>query len=153
MHLDLQLGCDFSPLPDEQQLQLWASLVLRRHPDSQCCLRIVDEQEIQQLNRDYRGKDYATNVLSFPFEYPPGMPEEDQHYLGDLAICAAVVWREAQEQKKEYLQHWAHMLVHGLLHLLGYDHENEADAEEMESLEISLLATLNIPDPYQDQGL
>ncbi|TNY24961.1 rRNA maturation RNase YbeY, partial [Fulvimonas soli] len=101
--------------------------------------------EGRALNRDYRGKDYATNVLSFPAELPPGMALP---LIGDLAICAPVVAREAREQGKRERDHWAHLTVHGVLHLLGYDHIAEADAEAMETLEARILAGLGITDPY-----
>jgi probable rRNA maturation factor len=109
-------------------------------------VRITDEAEIRELNATYRGKDYATNVLSFPFEAPPGV---DIPLLGDIVVCAAVVAREAAEQEKPLQAHWAHMVIHGTLHLLGYDHIEEADAEEMEGLEIRLLADLGYANPYE----
>ncbi len=153
MNLDLLIDTDFTPLPSKQQLQQWAQLIPGDHQQLECCVRIVDSIEIRQLNKDFRGKDYATNVLSFPFEYPPGFPEVEQNLLGDLAICPEVVWQEAEQQGKKYFDHWAHMLVHGLLHLLGYDHQTDDEAEEMETLEQQLLAKIHIANPYQDQGL
>jgi len=108
-------------------------------------IRVVDEEESRTLNRDYRGIDRPTNVLSFPFESPPGVVLD---HLGDLVICAQVVAREAAEQGKTPSHHWAHMVVHGVLHLLGYDHHSDAEAEEMESLEREILGGLGIPDPY-----
>ncbi len=108
-------------------------------------LRIVSEAESQQLNHDYRKKNKPTNVLSFPFE---AAPDFSTPYLGDVVICAKVVQKEAQEQGKKLNHHWAHMVVHGCLHLLGYDHIKSRDAEEMETLEREVLAALNIPDPY-----
>jgi probable rRNA maturation factor len=105
----------------------------------------VDTDDGRSLNRDYRGKDYATNVLSFPAEFPPGM---DLPLIGDLAICAPVVLREAAEQGKAARDHWAHMTIHGVLHLLGYDHLVEQEAELMEALETRILAGLGIADPY-----
>lgn len=110
-------------------------------------IRIVGQDESRQLNREYRGKDYATNVLSFPFEAPPDV---DVAILGDLAICAEVVRKEAEEQQKDEAAHWAHMVIHGTLHLLGYDHIEDDDAEHMEALEIRVLASFGIPDPYGD---
>jgi probable rRNA maturation factor len=133
-------------LPSDELFQSWAELAANsQQAEGELCIRIVDEAESQQLNSDYRGKDKPTNVLSFPFEAPPGFPAE---ILGDLAICAAVVEQEASEQNKELNHHWAHMVVHGVLHLLGFDHINDEDAEEMESLERELLAQIQIPDPY-----
>ncbi len=108
-------------------------------------IRIVSENESQQLNAQYRGKDKPTNVLSFPFDAAPDFATP---YLGDLVICAKVVQREAKDQQKKLNHHWAHMVVHGCLHLLGYDHIKNRDADEMESLERRLLDGLNIPDPY-----
>lgn len=110
-------------------------------------LRIVDLAESRQLNSDYRNKDKPTNVLSFPFEAPEHI---EMPFLGDLVVCAAVVEQEAKEQDKPVTNHWAHLCVHGLLHLLGYDHIDETEAQEMEGLETAILAKLNIDDPYQD---
>lgn len=113
---------------------------------AQVALKIVGAAESRKLNREWRGKDYSTNVLSFPAgaEFMP----EDEHCLGDLAICAPVVAREAQQQGKPVAAHWAHMVVHGVLHLLGYDHENERDALRMESCEAEILAQCGFDDPY-----
>jgi probable rRNA maturation factor len=108
-------------------------------------VRIVDTEESHQLNHDYRGKDKPTNVLSFPFEAPPGM---ELDLLGDLIICRQVVEKEAEEQNKPLLAHWAHMVVHGSLHLLGYDHIEDDEAEEMESLETEIMQTMGFEDPY-----
>lgn len=115
--------------------------------DQEITVRVVDEDESQQLNHEYRGKNKPTNVLSFPFEAPPGI---EMNLLGDLVICAGVVEAEAQQQNKPLDHHWAHMIIHGTLHLLGYDHIEDDQAEEMEGLEISLLGKLSIDDPYQD---
>ena len=115
-------------------------------------IRIVSEAESQALNRDYRGKDTPTNVLSFPAELPPELLAElDEVPLGDLAICAEVVAREALEQDKPLLSHWAHMTVHGVLHLLGHDHIDQADAARMEPLEIAILTKLGWDNPYDDE--
>ncbi len=121
----------------------WALHAMQQHP-GQLCVRIVDAEESQMLNHTYRGKDYPTNVLSFPADadLPGGV------VLGDLAICAPVVAAEAAAQGKPLTQHWAHMLVHGILHLQGYDHDEPAAAATMETLEIKLLADLGMPDPY-----
>jgi probable rRNA maturation factor len=108
-------------------------------------IRIVDADEGQALNLQYRGRDYATNVLSFPADLPPGV---NLPLIGDLVICAPVVAREAAEQGKKPTDHWAHMTVHGTLHLLGYDHMEDAEAEAMEALETRILAGLGIADPY-----
>jgi probable rRNA maturation factor len=144
--LDLQVASDAPGLPGEAQLQAWAEAALRdEREETELTIRIVDEPESQALNRDYRDKDKPTNVLSFPFEAPPGVACE---LLGDLVICAPVVAREAAEQGKSAQAHWAHMVVHGVLHLLGYDHEEDAQAEAMEALEVQILAGLDIADPY-----
>lgn len=145
--VDLQVACDNSDLPTEAELALWLQRVLNVHEDTghEITVRIVSPEESQQLNNQYRGKDKPTNVLSFPFESPPGIALP---LLGDLIVCADVVAQEALEQNKALKDHWAHMIIHGCLHLLGYDHIEEEEAEEMESLEIELLASLNIKDPY-----
>ncbi|MEQ5808309.1 rRNA maturation RNase YbeY [Alteromonas sp. NFXS44] len=136
-------------IPTEVQLSLWANSIFSQLDisDKELTIRFVDEEESQALNRDYRGKDKPTNVLSFPFECPPGVP---LNLLGDLVICAPVISREAQEQHKPVANHYAHMVVHGILHLIGYDHIDDDEAEEMESLEIEILAQLSIDDPYRD---
>jgi probable rRNA maturation factor len=117
-------------------------------------LRIVGRGEAQELNRDYRDKDYATNILSFPSDFgeiPEGvLDEEEAGYLGDLVVCAEVVHDEAQQQQKTLINHWAHLVIHGILHLQGYDHIDEQEADIMESLEIKLLKELGVPDPYNE---
>jgi probable rRNA maturation factor len=145
--IDLQIACPDTDLPGEADLTRWVQSVLDAHEDTghEVTIRIVENEESQLLNHQYRGKDKPTNVLSFPFESPPGI---ELPLLGDLIVCADVVKQEAQEQQKPLNDHWAHMIIHGCLHLLGYDHIEEQEAEEMESLEIDLLATLNIKDPY-----
>ena len=147
--LDLQLATEASDLPSEAQLRRWVELALRqRTADSELTIRLVDAEEGQELNRTYRHKDYATNVLSFPAEVPDGLL--DIPLLGDLVICVPVVEREAREQNKTLEAHWAHLVIHGCLHLLGYDHIDDEEAEEMEGLERQLLAELGYPDPYRD---
>lgn len=149
--LDLEVVCDADDVPEPPSFEQWIRATLdkvQRFGDIN--IRIVDTDESQTLNHQYRGKDKPTNVLSFPFDMPEGIPvEEMAPLLGDLAICAPIVKAEAAEQKKEIRHHWAHMVVHGTLHLLGYDHINDAEAEEMEQLERDVLATFQIPDPYQ----
>lgn len=138
--------------PEDDQFQQWINAV----PGGQerqfsLTIRIVDEHEAQHFNREYRNKDYATNVLSFPADLPEGLPVEiRQSQLGDLLICAPVVAREAMEQHRPENDHWAHLTIHGILHLLGYDHEQLDEAAVMESLETEILAQLGISDPYQD---
>ena len=135
-------------LPAAASFQRWAEAALRgarRRKPAELAIRIVGLDEGRALNRDYRGKDYATNVLSFPAELPPGIALP---LIGDLAICAPVVLREAAEQAKRPRDHWAHLTVHGVLHLLGYDHIDDGEAEAMETLETRILAGLGIADPY-----
>ena len=132
-------------VPTPGALSAWALAALGASGDQgEITIRIVDETEIAELNGRYRGKHYATNVLSFPYE-AEGLAEP---VLGDLVICAPVVAREAAEQGKDPRAHWAHMVVHGVLHLMGEDHEDDEDAERMESLERSILARLDFADPY-----
>lgn len=145
--IDILRDTEDANVPTDRDFEVWATAALKgRKLRGEVCIRIVSPEESQQLNHEYRGKDYPTNVLSFPFEGPPGVPVD---LLGDLAICAAVVEKEATEQNKPVSHHWAHMVIHGCLHLIGFDHINDDEAEEMEALETSLLASLNIPDPYQ----
>ena len=135
-------------IPTSSELERWANVVLAFEglSEHEVTVRFTDEVESQALNFEYRGKEKPTNVLSFPFEAPPGI---EINLLGDLVICAPVISREAKEQQKAVVNHYAHMTVHGLLHLMGYDHIKDADAEEMESKEIEILAQLGIDDPYQ----
>lgn len=145
--LELQLVASTRQVPGEAEFQRWVLAVLEGRLDAaEVVIRVVDEQESQQLNRDYRGKDKATNVLSFPFEVPS---QVESAHIGDLVICAPVVIREAAEQQKPAVDHWAHMVVHGMLHLLGFDHQDEAEANEMESMERGILGLMGIPDPYE----
>ena len=135
-------------VPTSASFRSWVEAALRgakRRKATELSIRIVDAKEGRTLNRDYRGKDYATNVLSFPVELPPGVKLP---LIGDLVICAPVVAREAKEQGKPARNHWAHMTVHGVLHLLGYDHIDDDEAEAMEALETRILAGLGIDDPY-----
>ncbi len=145
--LDLQQACaDESGLPAEADFQRWLeAAVTPFQPESEVTIRLVDEAESHELNLTYRGKDKPTNVLSFPFEAPPGI---ELPLLGDLIICRQVVEQEAAEQGKTTDAHWAHMVVHGTLHLLGYDHIEDSEAEEMESLETEIMLALGYPDPY-----
>ena len=119
-------------------------------PLVEVAVRLTDDAEVHTLNRDFRGKDKPTNVLSFPFECPPGV---ELPLLGDLIICRQVVEREASEQNKPLLAHWAHMVVHGSLHLLGYDHIDDEEADEMEALEVEFMQALGYDNPYQDDEI
>lgn len=147
MEIEIQRASEAPGQPADGQLTAWAMATPLAGMDAaELVIRIVDEAESRELNHQFRGKDKPTNVLSFPFEAPPGFP---CNHLGDLAICAPVVEREAREQGKPSEAHWAHMLVHGVLHLLGHDHQNDAEAEAMEALEVEILARLGFPDPYE----
>ncbi|NMZ62142.1 rRNA maturation RNase YbeY [Pseudomonas nitroreducens] len=147
LELDLQVASDAAGLPSEAEFRSWCELALRqRQNDSELTIRLVDEAEGRELNKTWRHKDYATNVLSFPADVPDELL--DIPLLGDLVICAPVVIREAAEQGKSVQAHWAHLVIHGCLHLLGYDHIDDVEAEEMEGLERELLAELGHPDPY-----
>jgi probable rRNA maturation factor len=138
--------------PEAAELQGWADTACADlNGTMELLVRIVDEAESQALNLEYRGKDRPTNVLSFPFEVPPGIPADLlEPQLGDLVICAPVVVREAKDQGKSLQAHWAHILIHGVLHLRGHDHIQEAEAEAMEALEVRMLADLGFADPYGD---
>ncbi|RPH30502.1 rRNA maturation RNase YbeY [Buttiauxella warmboldiae] len=145
--LDLQVACEeASGLPTEVQFQKWLDAVIPPfQEESEVTIRLVDDAESHDLNLTYRGKDKSTNVLSFPFEAPPGI---ELPLLGDLIICRQVVEQEAKEQQKPLDAHWAHMVIHGSLHLLGYDHIVDEEAEEMESLETEIMLALGYADPY-----
>ncbi|MGE7139685.1 rRNA maturation RNase YbeY [Luteibacter sp. NPDC031894] len=148
--LDVAVGYATSRkgVPASASFRRWVEAALkgaRRCKASEVAIRIVDADEGRALNLQYRGRDYATNVLSFPADLPPGL---NLPLIGDLVICAPVVAREAAEQGKKPADHWAHMTIHGTLHLLGYDHIEESDAEAMEGLEARVLAGLGISDPY-----
>jgi len=144
--LDL-INEDKLPAPDSSQFQIWLNQLAKKLGISgEICIKIVDETESQNLNHTYRGKNQPTNVLSFPSDVPDFV---ESTHLGDLAICTSVVSKEAAEQNKRTEHHWAHMCIHGTLHLLGYDHIDDVDAEEMEALEVALLAELAIDNPYQ----
>ncbi len=150
LHLSRSRGLGARGIPHRSSFQSWINAALkfvRGRRDGEISLRIVDADEGQTLNRQYRERDYATNVLSFPVELPPGVKLP---LLGDLVICAPVIAREARDQGKSLRDHYAHMSIHGTLHLLGFDHQDDADAERMESLERRLLAELGIDDPYRE---
>jgi len=137
-------------IPAALSFRRWACAALSGYGhEAGLAIRIVDETEGRALNRDYRGKDSPTNVLSFPAERPPGLPDDTPFpLLGDLVLCAPVIAREAREQHKPLRAHYAHLTIHGVLHLTGWDHEHEAQAEAMEQREREILAGLGIADPY-----
>jgi probable rRNA maturation factor len=145
IELDVQRATAFEPVPDDGEFARWVDAALQERKEAVVTLRIVGRDESRRLNRRYRDKDAATNVLSFPADLPPeiGLP-----LLGDIVLCAPVVEAEAAAQRKPVDAHWAHLTIHGVLHLLGYDHQAPEQAAEMEALEISLLASLGIADPY-----
>lgn len=135
-------------MPSTAQLKHWAKQVLKLNTKTaELNIRVVDKMEISALNTQYRHKTYATNVLSFPFDTPKEI-EDEIPFLGDIVICAEVVNQEALQQNKSKEAHWAHMIIHGTLHLLGYDHETDADAAIMEPKEIAILQSLGFSNPY-----
>lgn len=148
-HIDLQHASnEITPFDDELLIK-WAELPLSEHMDSaELTLRIVDIDEITQLNHNYRNQNKATNVLAFPIVVPDNV-EFEYPLLGDVIICPAVLEKESTESGKALEEHWAHIVIHGVLHLLGYDHIKDNDAEEMQALEIKLLAKLGFANPYK----
>ncbi|MYM57787.1 rRNA maturation RNase YbeY [Vibrio sp. OCN044] len=147
IELDLQIAVkEETGLPSFEDILLWLTTAVDKfQSQAEVTVRIVDDSESHQLNLEYRGKDKPTNVLSFPFEAPMGI---EMDLLGDLVICKQVVEQEAKEQSKPLMAHWAHMVVHGSLHLLGYDHIEDEEAEEMESLEKEIMQSMGFDDPY-----
>ncbi len=145
IELDLQRAVTLENLPSDTEFESWVAAALHGRAPAELTIRLVGREESRALNRDYRGKDRPTNVLSFPAELPPGI---ELPLLGDIVICAPLVEEEARAQGKPARHHWAHLTVHGVLHLLGHDHVEEAEAEAMEALEARLLGELGIPDPY-----
>lgn len=146
LDLTIQIAPGLSVRPSETELTAWVSTVLNdKHQDAELAIRFVDSEEMRQLNKQFRGKDKHTNVLSFPNPMPLELRDT---YLGDIVICVPVIEMEAAEQNKDPIAHYAHMLVHGILHLLGYDHQAEDEAKIMESIEVNILANLGFSDPY-----
>lgn len=148
MIIDFEDATGICPIASDQVVSWVESLASEIEEASELVIRVVDANESQKLNKTFRDKDYPTNVLSFPadIQLPEGPP-----ILGDIAICLPVVKREADEQSKRFDQHFAHMVVHGCLHLMGYDHEDEDDADQMEAKEIGILENLGYPNPYLSQ--
>ncbi|MGB0458786.1 MAG: rRNA maturation RNase YbeY [Porticoccaceae bacterium] len=144
--LDIQSASSSEDAPDDQSIKRWVSAAIgSKTGDTELSIRIVDEAEGKALNETYRGASGPTNVLSFPFDEktPEPMP-----LIGDIVVCAPVVAREAAQQNKDLNAHWAHMIIHGVLHLLGYDHQNDSEAAIMESLETEIMQKLGFPPPY-----
>ncbi len=157
LELDIQNPSDLSGLPATADFERWARATWLDENDAGVVVRVVSVEESRQLNHDFRGKDYATNVLSFPYDPPPfnfddlddETDADNMDYLGDLVICQAVVEQEAKEQGKLPSHHWAHLVVHGLLHLQGFDHVSDVEAEIMEARETDILHRLGVPNPYE----
>ena len=147
LSLAVQYACDAQIMPTRAQLRRWIKPALQH--DVRMTLRIVGEAEGRELNKNYRGKDYATNVLTFVYDDADMLPGDADFLCGDAVICAPVVEREAAAQHKDLLAHYAHLAIHAALHLQGHDHENDSDAAEMEALETALMLKLHYPDPYQ----
>ena len=151
--VEIQIACDDDSIPGDDSLSLWVSRTFQavgHSGASSVAVRVVNAGEMQELNRDYREKDKPTNVLSFPAGPLEGLPSDAELPLGDLVVCAQVVRDEALGQGKAVGDHWAHMIVHGTLHLLGFDHEDDAEAVEMEALETQILGDHGIANPYTD---
>ena len=146
--VDLQWQCPNLPeYPDEKQILLWAKAAIETNvPAAELSVRIVDSDEMQHANHNWREKDKPTNVLSFPASFPE---EAGINYLGDILICADVLSRESDEQQKFLIAHWAHIVIHGVLHLQGYDHIDDQDALRMEQREIEVLRGLGFDNPYE----
>jgi probable rRNA maturation factor len=149
LEVEIQNATALSRLPAEADFRRWVAAALQQPKQPiEVVIRLVDKPESRRLNHSYRGKDQPTNILSFPFEAPPQVATP---LLGDLVICAPLVVDEARHQGKTELAHWAHLVVHGVLHLQGYDHQGDAQAEQMEGLERSILQRLHFPDPYNQE--
>jgi probable rRNA maturation factor len=147
--IDLQVACTTDELPSQAQLQLWVETALSTASQTtqtfELTIRLVEPEESQQLNNQFRGQNKPTNVLSFPFEVPEGIT---LNLLGDLVICVDIMKNEAKLQNKKLFDHWAHLVIHGCLHLLGFDHISDIEAVEMEGIEVAALAKLHINNPY-----
>jgi len=146
IELEIQNAVSTTAVPAHQLFELWAGSALPQGSNSEVLIRLVERDESQALNARYRKMDKPTNVLSFPADLPEmiGLP-----LLGDIVICAPLVVDEAEKQGKDVESHWAHLTVHGILHLLGHDHQTDQEAREMEALETSILLSLGLPDPHK----
>jgi len=154
--VDIQIACNVTSIPGHQEMQSWIEDTVDEAGDDssvEVSVRIVDQEEGRSLNSQYRDADKATNVLAFPAdgEAVENLPSDVPRVLGDIVICGPVVEREAAEQHKETADHWAHLLVHGTLHLLGYDHEVDEEARAMEAIETKILGRRGLRDPYATQ--
>jgi probable rRNA maturation factor len=152
----VQIACADRDIPDPNRIQAWVAAVIADADvgvdgETEVSVRVVGAEEMQSLNREYRDQDKPTNVLSFPAGEVAGMPDDQARLLGDVVICADVVRDEAVAQGKGLADHWGHMLVHGTLHLLGYDHIKSVEAAEMERLEVQILTSQGVADPYRVQ--
>lgn len=151
--VEVQLATDDDSVPAADDIAIWVNRAIDAagsSGDLEVSVRVVDVSEMQQLNSEFRGQDKATNVLSFPAGDFAGLPEDAEQPLGDIVVCAAVVTDEAERQGKLQPHHWAHMIVHGTLHLLGFDHEKDSDAAEMENLEVRILGKHGVANPYAE---
>ena len=146
MCLDLQIAWRRERVPGSDKLRDWVGAALQgRRESAEVAVRVVGTEEARELNRGYRGQDKPTNVLAFPADLPGGLGVD---LLGDLVLCGPLVEKQAIEQEKDLEAHWAHLVVHGTLHLVGFDHQTEAEAREMETQEVEILSNLGYPDPY-----
>ena len=145
IQLDIQFVVDGADIPAASDFKCWLGKILSPAMDTSVCLRIVGENEARELNRRYRNIDKATNVLSFPAQIPADI---GIHHLGDIVLCAPIVMHEAAIQEKDLMAHWAHLFIHGILHLQGYNHDSDDTAEVMEAVEVKTLQKLGIGDPY-----
>lgn len=153
VQVDVQLAADGEAVATVDDIAIWVNRAIDaagREGDLEVSVRVVGATEMQQLNNQFRDQDKLTNVLSFPAGALAGLPDDAARPLGDIVICAAVVADEADQQGKSQQDHWAHMIVHGALHLLGFDHENDGDAVAMESLEIRILSSHGVANPYAE---
>jgi len=146
IEVEVQRETSNSSVPSDQQFEQWAAAALQGHGESELVIRVVDQEESRRLNEQFAKRNKATNVLSFPAGLPPSI---DLALLGDIVICAPLVEREAEQQNKSVVAHWAHLTIHGILHLLGHDHQSDLEAANMEARETSLVQSFGFPDPYQ----